>query len=470
MSLKNLKRLYVVADLLSAQIVWILFFIFRKVVIERSVYQYRVPIELNSSFYWGLLIIPLSWVLLYYLMGFYQNINHKTRIGDFGRTFQTSFIGATVLFFVVILDDIVGSYRNYYYSFAVLFGLQFFFTLLFRLILISLKHRSIYKGTLRFNTLIIGGGAQVAELADEIKSMPKVKGIQLAGYISLDVDSPQMQQRLPMLGKVDNILEIIEKHNITDVVLAEPNPNERLFIPLLNHLHYIKISVMASPSMYEYMSSRSHITAMVGTPLIAIDLNPMPFWQTKLKDMMDYSVAFIALTLVSPICLFLAIGVRLSSQGPIIYTHKRIGKNGIPFSIYKFRSMYTDAEKHGPALASTNDDRTTPFGKFMRRTKLDELPNFYNVLNGDMSLVGPRPERQFFIDQIVERMPNYLLVQKIKPGITSLGQVKYGYAESIDQMLKRLKFDLVYMNNMSLWLDIRILFNTFLLVLKGRGV
>lgn len=470
MSIKNLKRLYFCADLISAQIVWTLFFVFRKIVIERSVYQYRVPIELNSSFFWGLAIIPSCWVLLYYLMGFYRNINHKTRIGDFGRTFQTSFIGATVLFFVVILDDIVGSYRNYYVSFAVLFGLQFWMTYIFRLILISLKHKFIRKGSLRFNTLIIGGNSAIAELVDELQAMPKIKGFNLSGYISLRENSIPMQQRLPMLGTPEQLMEIIEQYNISDVILAEPNPDERIFIPLLNHLHYAKINVMASPSMYEYMSSRSHITAMVGTPLIAIDLNPMPYWQTKLKDAMDYTVAFIALTLVSPICLFLAIGVRLSSKGPIIYTHKRIGKNGIPFSIYKFRSMYTDAEKHGPALASTNDDRTTPFGKFMRRTKLDELPNFYNVLNGDMSLVGPRPERQFFIDQIVERAPNYLLVQKIKPGITSLGQVKYGYAESIDQMLKRLKFDLVYMNNMSLWLDFRILFNTFLLVIKGRGI
>ena len=237
MSLKNLKRMYLLADLFSAQIVWTLFFIFRKVIIERFVYQYRVPIELSSSFYWGLFIIPVSWVLLYFMMGFYRNINHKTRIGDFGRTFQTSFIGATVLFFVVILDDIVGSYRNYYYSFAVLFGLQFFFTFLFRLILISIKHRYIRKGKLRFNTLIIGGGAFVAELVDEIKSMPKVKGFNISGYISLENDSCPMQQRLPKLGQVENVLDIIEKYNITDVILAEPNPNQRLFTPLLNHLH-----------------------------------------------------------------------------------------------------------------------------------------------------------------------------------------------------------------------------------------
>jgi exopolysaccharide biosynthesis polyprenyl glycosylphosphotransferase len=464
------KLRYIIADFCSALIAWTLFFIFRKVIIERTVFHYPVPIELDISFFEGLIIIPICWVLFYYVIGFYQNINHKSITSDFGSTFQTSFLGANVLFFAVILDDIVGAYQNYYYSFIALFCLQFVFTFLFRNILTSIKNTRLRRGSLRFNTLVVGANAKNTEFIEEVKAMPRANGIFLKGYVVLnDDDSPRLDN-LPCLGSTPDICRIIEDYNISDIILAEPKPNERVFIPMLNTLYDMRINIMASPTMYEYMSSRSHITALIGTPLIAINLDGMPFWQLKMKALMDYSFAFFALLMVSPICLFLALGVKISSKGPIIYSHIRIGKNGRPFYIYKFRSMYTDAEKHGPALSTKHDNRMTPFGRLMRRTKLDELPNFFNVLKGDMSLVGPRPERQFFIDQIVEKTPSYLLVQRMKPGITSLGQVKYGYAENIEQMLKRLKFDLVYLNNMSLWLDIRILFNTFLLMFRGRGI
>jgi lipopolysaccharide/colanic/teichoic acid biosynthesis glycosyltransferase len=167
--------------------------------------------------------------------------------------------------------------------------------------------------------------------------------------------------------------------------------------------------------------------------------------------------------------LLLAVAVKLGSKGPVLYCHERIGRYGQPFIIYKFRSMYTDAEKEGPALSSKEDPRITPLGRFLRKVRLDEIPQFYNVLMGDMSIVGPRPERQFFIDQIMQVAPHYKHLQKVRPGITSWGQVKYGYAENIDQMVERLKYDIIYIENMSLGVDIKILIYTTLIVLQGRG-
>jgi lipopolysaccharide/colanic/teichoic acid biosynthesis glycosyltransferase len=195
----------------------------------------------------------------------------------------------------------------------------------------------------------------------------------------------------------------------------------------------------------------------------------MPPWQLNLKRVMDIALSAIAIIILSPVYLFCIIGVKLSSKGPVFYTQERIGISGRTFMIPKFRSMIIGAENGTPMLSSKNDNRVTSFGRFMRKTRLDEIPQFFSVLKGDMSLVGPRPERQFFIDQITQRAPHYRLLLKVKPGITSWGQVKYGYAENVDQMIERLKFDILYLENMSLAMDIKIMAYTLLTVMKGSG-
>ena len=195
----------------------------------------------------------------------------------------------------------------------------------------------------------------------------------------------------------------------------------------------------------------------------------MEEWQYSVKRLMDILLSLLALVLLSPVFLVTAIIVKCTSPGPIFYAQERIGYRGKPFKMHKFRSMYVDAEASGPALSSDDDPRITPFGRIMRKYRLDEIPQFYNVLKGTMSLVGPRPERQYFIDKIVERAPEYMLLHKVKPGITSWGQVKYGYAENVDEMVERLRYDLLYLENMSLATDIKILLYTVLIIFQGRG-
>jgi len=195
----------------------------------------------------------------------------------------------------------------------------------------------------------------------------------------------------------------------------------------------------------------------------------MPAWQQSLKRIMDVVISLVAMIVLIPLYLFTAIGVKLSSKGPVLYSQERIGKHGRSFKMHKFRSMYVDAESNGPQLSSENDPRITPFGRFIRKVRLDEIPQFYTVLKGDMSLVGPRPERQYYIDQIVKRAPHYRLLLKVKPGITSWGQVKFGYASNVDEMVERLKYDILYIENMSIAMDIKILIYTMLIVLQGRG-
>jgi exopolysaccharide biosynthesis polyprenyl glycosylphosphotransferase len=211
------------------------------------------------------------------------------------------------------------------------------------------------------------------------------------------------------------------------------------------------------------------MSSIFGAPLIEINKTIMPEWQQSLKRIMDVLISIFVLICFSWLYTLIALAVKIGSKGAIFYRQERIGLHGSPFKIIKFRSMYVDAEKMGPALSRDNDPRITKIGKFLRKSRLDELPQFFNVLIGEMSIVGPRPERQFFINQIVLKAPHYKHLHKVRPGITSWGQVKYGYAETVDQMIQRLKYDILYIENMSVLVDLKIMIYTVLIVIQGRG-
>lgn len=462
---------YIFFDFSTSVISWTLFFIYRKTYIESIKFGVDLPLQFTPKYFYGIAIIPLFWILLYFLSGYYKDIYRKSRLKELAQTFLTILIGSIIIFFTSLLDDEVLHYKDYYRLFITLFSLQFILTYFPRLIITSITNNRIHHRKIGFNTIIIGGNRKALDIYQKIESQPRSVGNIFIGFIAiLDKEKYLLDKYLTKLGNLKDVRNIIDKYKIEEVIIALESTEHKEIEKIINYLDDKNVIIKVIASMYDILTGKVNMTHIYSTPLIQISHNLMPTWQEQTKQIIDIAISLIALIISFPLILFLAIGIKVTSKGPIFYCHERIGRFGKPFTLYKFRSMFTDAEKDGPALSSKNDNRITPFGKFMRKAKLDEIPNFWNVLKGDMSLVGPRPERKYFIDQIVEKAPHYLHLQKVKPGITSWGQVKYGYAENVEQMIERLKYDVLYIENMSLYVDFKIIIYTILTILKGRNI
>ena len=451
---------YILSDFISASVAWLLFNILRYEVFAidegaDSLLDYlQYPGVLG-----GQVVIPLFWLVLYYFSGYYNKPFGKSRLTELFSTFITVLIGTVFVFFALLLDDIPRSIDIYYKLFFGMFGLQFFITYIPRLLITQSGMRKIKNREWAMKVLIIGAGGKAVRIAHDLYRL----GYDICGFVSEDERTPVKADRNQVLGTVEDIPVLMEKENVDEIVLAVESKNNKALLGILYSLYRYKRPIKVLADRFN-MLSKIQLRTIRGIPLVDVTDNNFSPAEQNIKLFLDKVCSVVALLLLSPLFAYIAWRVKKDSPGPVFFRQERIGYLGQPFW------MYINAEENGPSLSSEDDLRVTPFGRIMRKYRLDELPQFWNVLKGDMSLVGPRPERKYFIDEIVKTAPYYYLLHNVRPGITSLGMVKYGYAASVDKMVERMEYDILYYENMSLTLDLTILIYTVKTVITGKGV
>ncbi|MCR5496549.1 MAG: sugar transferase [Paludibacteraceae bacterium] len=466
---KKMQRIkYILFDVVAVLLAWALFFFFRRVEIESNVVR---EIQLFSPIYnFEKLIIgiPFFWLFIFWVSGYYNKPFLKSRLQEFAQTFLSTLIGCTILFFLLLLNDPVISYKDYYLSFIVLFFIYFSVVYLFRYMITRKTTERIHNRTIGFNTIIIGTGEKARQIYEQLQSMKLSSGNFINGFVSCE-EHMEVDGSL-ILGDMSQLNNIIEVNQIEEVIIALDNNDRNALLPIFNILYYHDVTVRVAPQLYDYLIGGVRMTSIFGAPLVsAMDVRMNEF-EKNLKRLFDIIFSCIVIVLVSPFCLILSLLIKLTSDGPVFYMQERVGVHGKLFHILKFRTMVCNAEEAGPQLASSDDQRITKIGRILRRFRIDELPQFINVLKGDMSIVGPRPERPYYEAQIAQKVPYYGIVHKVKPGITSWGMVKYGYATDVDKMIERLQYDIIYLENISLLVDLKILIYTVKTVVSGRGM
>ena len=414
------QLIYILADLVSAEVVWLCFLWFRWLVNDGKMFGIDTILIPAFSFYPPLIIYPIVCVVIYYLSGYYLRPFRKNAAKEFATTFWSAVFISLLFFFVIIIDDEVTRYELYLVSLGVLFVFQFTISYLPRYIITRISRKTAVYRTRTIHNISEANRIQKGMVEEVIIDLPK-------------------------------------------------DSSERTLYTIINRLYPLNLEISILPRVYDMLTGAARIVEIGEQPLVRITEHKMSDSELCIKRALDVIFSLSVMVLLSPVYVFLYVLVYATSKGQAIYRQERIGLHGIPFYILKFRTMCVDAEQQTPMLSQDNDPRITRVGAFLRKYRLDELPQMWNVLRGDMSLVGPRPERAYFIRQIEQKAPYYCLLYKIRPGLTSWGPIKVGYTDTVDKMVERLNYDITYMENMSLKLDLKILFFTIGVIIDGKG-
>jgi exopolysaccharide biosynthesis polyprenyl glycosylphosphotransferase len=463
---------YLISDFLTAAIAWFIFNIARYYLLAQyggfstleSFMRFKLVVR-------GQILIPLGWLILHYYSGYYNKPLEKSRLSEFFTTFQITFIGTIGIFFIVLLKNLPESFSVYYEQFTYLFLFSFLFTYMGRLLVTLQTTRKIRKREWTVKALILGNGEKAGEIKKELDKPYDALGYTVQGFINTSpVLLNNTDTQFPTIGNMDDLDSLIKEHKTEELIVSLDAEDNGKLLNLLYSLYKYKLPIKLPFNHSKLLTGGMNVKAIAGIPLIDITANNFSEAEKNIKHSLDKLISFFVLILLSPVYIYLMIRVKLDSQGPVFVKQERIGFGGKPFTIYKFRTMVKDAEKNGPSLSCLDDNRITAFGKIMRKYRLDELPQFWNVLKGDMSLVGPRPERKYYIDRIVQKAPHFYLLHNVRPGITSWGMVKFGYASNVEQMIERMQYDMLYYENMSIGLDIKILIYTIKTIVTGKGI
>lgn len=411
------------------------------------------------------ILVPFGLLGLYWLSGFYNNPFGKSRFGELLNAGVISLISTILLHLALLTNDQMSDISANLIQILLVFLIFFSFTVIGRMIVINSQIRHFKNRDWKYTTAIVGNSDKAHALAKSLQKSKAVISCSIEGFFSI----PGEEESNHKAWNLDNIETICRDKNIDQIILAPQKSDEEKVLGLVYKLFPIGIPIKLSPDMLSFMTSSIRMKDIYGFPLVDLTHSRMNESEKNVKRTFDVIASMITLILLSPVFLILALWVKLDSKGPVFYRQERIGLKEKPFDIIKFRTMNMDAEDDGPQLSNDNDPRVTKSGRVMRKYRLDELPQFWNVLKGDMSIVGPRPEREFFIKKIIKKAPYYTLLYQTRPGITSWGMVQYGYASHVDEMVERSKYDLIYISNMSILVDLKIMLYTILTILEGSG-
>jgi exopolysaccharide biosynthesis polyprenyl glycosylphosphotransferase len=455
---------YLIFDIIASLAVWVAFTYFRQMANDGAIFQDVRVFVPRYYFVSSIICYPFLCMFFHWLSGFYQQPLELTKTSILLSTFITSIFISIFIFFALLLDDSV-AYQNYYHALLVLFALNFFIVLFFRLIIYYNVRQKFKKKIWATQTAIIGTGTMAEKIANELRKHSDKE--HFIGFIA--VKKTAKHQLKNVLGNVSDIEKLILENKIDKIIIALDAPSDFELFSLINSLFAHNIEVSFTPRLNEILTGSARMENPKISPLVSVTRPSMSNWQSCVKRFFDIVVSVLCLIIGAVPMLVIAICIKVDSKGTVFFRQERIGRFGVPFNILKFRSMMPTAENGVPMLSDANDKRTTKVGRILRRYRIDETPQFWNVLCGDMSLVGPRPERSFYIKQIEERAPYYCLLYKIRPGLTSWGPIRIGYSDTLEKMIDRLNYDIIYMDNMSLFIDLKILIYTCEVIFKGKG-